>query len=121
MHSILWPCTEGSRELKGVYSPGTSQSCFLVLCRLQAQLLASESRVQELERSVQVQLNSLLNRLRAADMEPPRAFMSELAGLQTFAQGLEQRCKHLQDEAAATRRHAHLTCLSRSLHSPDTR
>ena len=84
----------------------------LVLCRLQAQLQATESRAQEVERSVQAQLNALLNTLPASDVEPPRAFVSGLAELQTFAQGLEQRCKRLQDEAAAARRHAHLTCLS---------
>lgn len=67
---------------------------------------------------MQAQLDALLNRLPASDVEPPRAFVNGLAELQTFAQGLEQRCKRLQDEAAAARRHAHLTCLKLSLHVP---
>ena len=112
LHVGFWGMLSDS-VLSHVKKP--SHSCPLVLRRLQAQLQVTEYRAQEVERSVQAQLDSLLTRLPASDVEPPQAFVSGLAELQTFAQGLEQRCKHLHDEAAAARRHADPTCLSWAL------
>ncbi len=53
---------------------------------------------------MQGQLVAALNKLSALDIEPPQAIVCSLADLQAFAENMQQRWQHLEEQSVAAHR-----------------
>lgn len=53
---------------------------------------------------MQGQLVAALNKVAALDLEPPQVIVRSLADLQAFAENMQQRWQHLEEQSIAAHR-----------------